>query len=338
PVLRSGYLLYFLPVNFLKIARVLGQLPPDELVSGKVRVLDLGSGPGTSALGVMAFYADLLAKKKIKDAWLDFTLLDLNFNILKDARALHDAYAQELSKQPGFHSLCSAKNFDFTRGGMGRFLRNFKYHLVILSNVINEFRSREAAADLIEEILTHHLDPKGKIVIIEPALQKTSQDLQHLRDEIVVNRKKGMVLAPCLHQEECPLNVVNIRDWCHFYLPWECPPIIEKTDKLIGNRKEWLQLSYLVLGKNVPERSPSTWRVISNPMPSKGKKELVLCGPPGRYHITRLDKNATATNRIFDEIKRGDLIELDIGPPAPYRVDGEFAVTDKTRLKIISRT
>lgn len=340
PVLRSGYLLYFLPVNFLKIMRVLAQLDPKELVTGKVRVLDLGCGPGTSGLGVMAFYAELLAKKKVKDAWLDFTLIDLNFNILKDARALHDAYAAHLVKaNPGFHSLCSAKSYDFMRGDLNRFLRNFKYHIIVISNVLNEFGTREERADFIEQIMADHLDPKGKLIIIEPALQKTSQDLQLLRDEIVLKRKKGFVHAPCLHQEACPLNLFNKRDWCHFYLPWECPPIIEKTDKLIGNRKEWLNLSYLVLGKT--ERngfSKNNWRVISNQMPSKGKKEIVLCGQRGRTRVTRLDKNKTATNRTFDEMRRGDLVELDTLSDAPYRVDGEFAVKDDTRLKIIART
>src|SRR5690349_3720160 len=47
PVLRSGYLLYFLPVNYLKIIRIFEQFSPQELVSGKIRILDIGCGPGT---------------------------------------------------------------------------------------------------------------------------------------------------------------------------------------------------------------------------------------------------------------------------------------------------
>ena len=43
-------------------------------------------------------------------------------------------------------------------------------------------------------------------------------------------------------------------------------------------------------------------------MPSNGKREVVLCGPKGRYHLTRLDKLASNTNRDFEKIRRGDLV------------------------------
>lgn len=344
PVLRTGYLLYFLPVNALKVVRVLQEFKPSELVSGKVRLLDLGAGPGSGMLGMMMFYADLLKKGILKEVSLDFTLMDQSYSALKDAVSLHHAYADTLKREvPGFHSACFIKHFDFRRESLNRFLRNFKYHLVLMENILNEFPDHQLKSDFVESTLRQHLDPeKGKLIIIEPALKKTSRDLQKIRDEMVVVRKTAHVHAPCLHQEQCPLNVVNLRDWCHFYFHWKRPDFIARVDKIIGNRKDWLACSYLVLARKEREwrsvfsNTRNTWRVISNLMPSKGKQEIVLCGPPGRYHLTRLDRNVSSTNQSFDRLRRGDLIEFHpAGSHPPYQVDGNSELTRQDYLKII---
>jgi len=310
PVLRSGYLFYFLPVNLMKMIAVLRQFEPKELVSGQVRILDMGCGPATMSLGFMTHYAELLKAKKIKDAWLDFTLLDHNFHILKDAKALHDAYALKLGNITGFKSACSVKNYDIKRGGLLRFLRKHRYHFIVVSNVLNEIGDRNKCADFINQLMSDHLEPRGKLILLEPALKKSSRDLQAIRDYIVVDKKSGFVHAPCLHQEVCPLNVANKKDWCHFYFSWERPEMIEKVNRLIGNKKDFLATSYLVLGKTPREVTfdDFLFRSISNQMPSNGKREVVLCGPKGRYHLTRLDKLASNTNRDFEKIRRGDLV------------------------------
>lgn len=343
PVLRSGYLFYFLPVNILKITSVLNELYPTELTTGKIRVLDLGSGPGTSVLGTMAFYAQMLQSKKIKDAWLDFTLIDQNFSILKDAKNLHDAYKNELEeKVKGFNSMISVKNYDLTRGALKRFLRSFRFHLIIVSNLLNEWNDLKNKVSFIQALMEDQLEKNGKLIIIEPALQKTSRDLQLVRDEILALNREHHVWAPCLHQEGCPLNVVNQRDWCHFYLPWRAPIFIEKADRLLGLNKQWLNCSYLILSKKPRESQKlfsnpqSTWRVISNPLPSKGKRELILCGPPGRYHLNRQDKDRSRLNIALDEMRRGDLVEVDVKRDG-FDVDGNFCLDKQTHVKIIKK-
>lgn len=345
PVLRSGYLLYFLPVNFLKIVRIMKEFSPQELTRGQIRILDLGAGPGTGMLGMMAFYAEMIRQKRIKDAWLDFTLIDQNYPVLKDAHSLHDAYKDHLEGQfAGFKSFCSVKNYDLRRGGLERFLRNFKYHVIILQNFLNEFHSHGDQLAIVSQLIKHHLEPKtGKLVIIEPALRNTARNLQTIRDQLVKEERLAHVHAPCLHQDVCPLNHFNQRDWCHFYLSWKCPNFIRKVDRLIGNKKDWLALSYLVLGlaerdwQATFKRPEQTWRVISNLMPSKGKKEVVLCGPPGRYHLSRLDKDRSTANKEFAEIHRGDLAEFDAGAPKGFRVDGESRVGRGEKIKILKR-
>lgn len=342
PVLRSGYLFYFLPVNILKTASVLNELHPSELTTGKIRVLDLGSGPGTSTLGTMAYYAELLQSRKIKDAWLDFTLVDQNFSVLKDAKNLHDAYKNEL-KIKGFDSMISVKNYDLTRGGLKRFLRGFRFHLIIVSNLLNEWNDVKNKVAFIQSLMEEQLEKNGKLIIIEPALQKTSRDLQLVRDEILAlnsERSERHVWAPCLHQQKCPLNAVNQRDWCHFYLPWRAPTFIEKADRLLGLNKQWLNCSYLILSKKPREAQKiipnpqNSWRVISNPLPSKGKRELILCGPPGRYHLNRQDKDRSRLNLAMDEMRRGDLVEVDVKRDG-FDVDGAYRLSKEDKVRII---
>lgn len=343
PVYRSGYLLYFLPVNFMKVFQILNEIPADDVLGGKVRVLDVGSGPGTAMLGVMEFYRQKLKAKKIKEAMPDFTLLDQSFSVLKDAENLHRLYRDEISKTTKkFESTCSVKHFDLRRGDVGRFLRGMRYHIIIVGNVLNEIDSHEKQVEFIESLIKYQLEPNGKLIIIEPALRDSSRNLQLLRDEIVVHQKIAVVDSPCLHSLNCPLNKGSGRDWCHFYFDWQKPKFIEKVDRLIGNKKDWLQCSYMLLSKreqNFQKKYKSyenTWRVISNRMPSNGKEEMVLCGVKGRVHLTRLNKNASSANQEWRSIRRGDIVWSPITTSQKFEYNLQEVMNKEDEIQILS--
>ena len=95
------------------------------------------------------------------------------------------------------------------------------------------------------------------------------------------------------------------------YLDWKRPNIISKVDSLIGNRKDYLKFSYLIFESSrhqTIEPSNQVWRVVSAPMRSKGKVELLLCNERGLMKATRLDKDASVLNEDIDKAARGDLI------------------------------
>jgi hypothetical protein len=111
---------------------------------------------------------------------------------------------------------------------------------------------------------------------------------------------------------------INKRDWCHMYLNWERPPIIEKLDRLVGLKKDYLKFSYLILHSRDESRvtsheSPVTsrqlWRVVSAPLRSNGKIELLICNETGLKRLVRQDKDLSEKNAILDNLTRGDLIE-----------------------------
>ena len=112
----------------------------------------------------------------------------------------------------------------------------------------------------------------------------------------------------------------NQRDWCHTTIEWERPPFIEKFDRLVGIRKDYLKCSYLIMGPGrgsiyrTPTDSESIWRVVSGHLNSKGKSEMLFCGRaalPDLLRAVRLDRDQSDANRLFDELQRGDLVRME---------------------------
>ena len=64
PDLRLAYLAYFLPSNFLKINAILEEIwlhpKVKTLLPQRLRILDLGCGPGTQLLGCLDFLSQQL--------------------------------------------------------------------------------------------------------------------------------------------------------------------------------------------------------------------------------------------------------------------------------------
>jgi hypothetical protein len=115
-------------------------------------------------------------------------------------------------------------------------------------------------------------------------------------------------------------------------------------DRLLKNKNEFLKYSYMILSSKgaceadqVSDKKEKVHfhRVISNLMGSKGKSEIVICGPSGRWHLTRLDKNESKENQDFTELKRGDLVYVNKIPPRQYHEDGDLKIEKGDVVQII---
>jgi ribosomal protein RSM22 (predicted rRNA methylase) len=312
--MRSGYILYFLPVNALKVATLLGSIPADRIVRDDridLAILDVGSGPGTGMLGTMLFLERHLSRAK--SVRLRWTFIDQNRQALQDAAALHDLALSDLRKRLPKVDLSSEVRLEGRDLFQGRISRSVSAaDLILCLNVLSEIVPNRRRP-LLEDLLTKVLAPTGRLLAMEPALQSTTRDLMELHDEIL-DRSLAFVHAPCLHQAECPMLKANERDWCHTYVPWERPPWIEKFDRLAAIRKEYLKCSYLLLSQeHPPSREADLWRVVSGPLNSKGKSERLLCGEaglPGLLRACRLDRDGSPANADFDALERGDLVRM----------------------------
>ena len=286
-------------------------------------------------LGTMLYLENLLRGRKGGEIELKWILIDQSRQVLNDAFALHEsvlAHLKESNPTWSFKSDLQLVVGNLFTDRLPRFLEPQKADLVLALNVLSEL-PQEKRIWTVESLLKGYLHKWGKALVMEPALQKTTRELMELHDEIV-QRRSGFIYAPCLHQAVCPMLKANDRDWCHTYIPWERPGWIEKIDRLVGIRKDYLKCSYLLLGTEpAPATDESLWRVVSGPLNSRGKSERLLCGPAGLprlLRIRRLDRDCSPANRGFDELERGDVVRL---PQLPKieRIGRETAVE---RIKI----
>jgi hypothetical protein len=74
-------------------------------------------------------------------------------------------------------------------------------------------------------------------------------------------------------------------------------------------------MTYLVLqppGTAWPEPPPGrVFRIVSEPLPEKGKHRLVGCGPEGRTPLVLADKHVRESNRAFVALERGDVVRIE---------------------------
>ena len=325
--LRRAYQAYFLPPNRAKVRLALTELslhPQGVFRKDRLRVLDLGSGPGTAVLGTLDFFL-----QQDHRPILEFTAQDQVAENLKEAARLFS------NPQQGYAAVTTLATIHSTIDKVEARL-NGPYDIILLSNLLNELYAQDAAklarrAELLAHLLRTFLTPDGSCILVEPALQGTSRDLLLVRD---VLREQGFtVYAPCLRQEPCPA-LLNPKDWCHEDIPWEAPPLIRALDKLTGLRKDALKFSYLVLRLDRSSLSEvygaEAFRIVSEPLVSKGKAEYYVCGAAGRKLITRLDKDRSPENQAYSGLQRGDIVVFE-----DLRDEGKrFRVEKGTRVII----
>ena len=330
PGLREAYRAYFLPPNLAKIRVPLAELAlhrKQTRAKDAMRVLDLGSGPGTALLGIMEHFSAQGEKPELQCVAVDKVAENL-------AVAREMFHAERISL--GLSASLKTVHADIEHAGQRL---SGPFDLIILSNVLNELfthegRRIEKRLAVMEEIVMPALAEDGTCIIIDPALRDTSRELLQVRDGLL--ERNFSIYAPCLCKCVCPA-LANPRDWCHEDLPWNPPSEIVEVDKLTGLRKDSLKFSYLVVRKDglslADDYDEKCFRVVSEPLITKGKIEFFLCGREGRSLCTRLDKDETPANEPFQRLRRGYVVrfELLIDGGTRYKVGKETGVAIKYR-------
>jgi len=173
-----------------------------------------------------------------------------------------------------------------------------RFDLIVAAHLLNELfvgradrvamRARRVAA-WARELLA----PAGLLVLIEPALRETSRELLAVRDQLLAS---GLhVVAPCFWQGPCPA-LASPRDWCHDAAPVPSRPRVD--------------FSYVVLRAEPVAPAPGLERVVSDPLPDKGRLRLYVCGGQGRRELIRLSRHRSEANAGFDQAARGDVLTV----------------------------
>jgi SAM-dependent methyltransferase len=287
-----------------------------------LRVLDIGAGLGATTWGVVRALA-AAGSRGIVNA----TCVDADAQALEVAVAL----AQARSRRGGE---AIALQIHPVARGLGALDELPRFDLVLVGQVLSELdvgtpdtARAEHHAALLRAWLDGRVEAGGSLVVIEPALRDRTRHLHRVRDLLVASGTT--VFAPCLHAARCPA-LARETDWCHEDLTVDLPDWLRPVARAAGLRREGLTFSYLVLRRDglrladtipVPP-SATRLRVVSGPIPSKGKLEAFLCGElrsgdarvAARARTTRLDRDASAMNAGWDRLGRGDLLTVD---PAP---------------------
>jgi ribosomal protein RSM22 (predicted rRNA methylase) len=313
--LLGAYLLFYWPTSYLQARGTISELPAQPR-----SVLDLGSGPAPMALAALdAGASEALA-------------CDRSAAALAAARALAHAARLPLDTQPWN----PARGRPLAEIAPGR-----RFDLVLAGHLLNElFRGEGAAlrrAALLEEA-AGLLAPGGSLVVIEPALRETSRALLEVRD-LLVARGYG-VRAPCLFRGPCPA-LLRDTDWCHAERPVAPPPLVADLARAAGLHRDAVKMSYLVLaplGEAPSELAPPepagarVFRIVSEPLPSKGRLRYMACGPEGRMGLALQEKHVSEGNRRFERLLRGDVIAVTGAEP---RGDG-LRLSEESQVKVIA--
>lgn len=319
--LLQAYLLYYLPVNMVKLYPVLDELLINNLLSIRtaqnLNVLDLGCGPGTYLLGFLEYVRKNLG---LFPSLSRITCLgvDRSRDCLHAASSLADAYTAA-GVFPA--NIACRGSFRRTSDNLPLALEELastaeRFHIVIAGNVLTELSARDMQPLL--RALGACMAEESALVVIDPGTQRSFRNLRMLHDA-VLDEPSLHVYAPCLRQEPCPCSPQS-GAWCHAVLFWDPPGIVRAIDSLLPfSKQRGIKYSYLICTRQPADRLASyaglarerIWRVVSYLIRNRGEERMYLCNGAERVLVRRLLKNDSEHNRDFTTVQRGDIVYLD---------------------------
>jgi SAM-dependent methyltransferase len=300
-----------------------------------LRVLDLGAG-----LGAMTWGLCRALRRAGNNRPVESLLVDADEQVL--------ALAKEIGTSPPGESALRIATYK----GSARKPPPGTFDVVLVGQVLSEMDHELSPEERVAshaEFLSHlrktRLAPGGALVVVEPALRDRTRHLHAVRDHMLALDPNMQVFAPCTHRAACPM-LEGPGDWCHEDLPVDLPAWLVPLARAAGLRFEGLTFAYLVLrrgSESLALQLPgpgALLRVVSSPIPTKGKHELFVCGEtesgPTRVRVRRLHREGTAANEDFMELKRGELARFEPVPaaaktdplrPAELRLPGDTSVS-----------
>lgn len=308
--------MFFTIADAMKIAIPLGELHHRGALPATrpLRIVDLGAGCGAMSLGAIA------ALPSGGETRLEILAID------RDAAALAIARAAvgELAARRGIAATIATRDDDVLRAKLPA------ADLIVIGTLLNEL-APGARLELVLRALTA-IGDDGAVIVIEPALRDTARALHELRDAIV-RSGRGHVFAPCTRTlAPCPA-LADPRDWCHEDRALQLPRRTAELARLTHLRDGGMKFAYLVLRRQPLGlvEAASAWRVVSAPMPAKGKLEVIGCSAAGRVPLRLLRRHRTPDNRGFDAADRGDVLVTNAAPD-----EDRVEITGETRVERIT--
>ncbi|MBN1550169.1 methyltransferase domain-containing protein [bacterium] len=295
--LRKAYSYYYLFVNIPKLVYIFERYR--RFLTTPEQVLDIGTGPGTAALGMLSVMRQAGRSKTS----VNIDLVDKSREFAKLSRFLIDRFRRHLNVDGK------------TRYSVSDILRPefpFKefYDLIMMTNILSEFNTGDGFREC-RRLINKVLRQDGHLLLMEPGSVSHSRRMLIFRDYLTANG--WHVIAPCPSSQPCPA-LKNPRDWCHMRIPWSPSPHIIGIDERTGFKKSQLSFSYCLLARN--ERAatdhPGNNRfvVVSDLRKSKGRMSIFLCHLGEKKEAVLLNRQMTDQNAVFSRLERYNEILL----------------------------
>lgn len=261
-----AYALARMPATYAACAAVLDEAARLAPGFAPRSLLDAGCGPGTGSW----------AARETWSALKDITWLDASAPFLELARRL-----------AGDDLAATSIRGDLTAGPFS------KADLVLASYALAEVPAA-AQGQVVAQLWAA---AEGVLAIVEPGTPAGYARLLSARDTLIAAGAE--ILAPCPHQEGCPLAA---PDWCHFSvrLPRSRDHKLAKgADAPFEDEK----YAYLLAARPGVAAAARTPRVLARPKVGKPGIDLKLCTEAGaleRRFVARRDKPAHAVARRLD--------------------------------------
>ena len=266
-----AYRYYFLPLNFIRVQKVIERGLQRNFFEGLDHFIDWGAGPGTASFALAS--NESLAKQIQSQLLFDISenainsFSDYQMRLLKNFKTCTKLELQRLSEKK-------------------RTCLVFSYSLTELDDLPAGWKDFEA------------------LMIREPSTGEDGRRLMAWREKITA---AGFSLwAPCTHELSCPLLTHSKNDWCHDRTAVHLPDWFSELENHLPMRNRIVTVSYLLARKTKPQKlSADTARVVGDSLGEKGKTRQLICRGTAREYLSWLHKNGEP-----QVIPRGELIEV----------------------------
>ncbi len=191
-----AYMAYQLPVYFIQFQYLLYDMAKNGLLKTRMKILDVGSGPGTIPLAVTDMYnrldghnAEINAIELFEENIEAYNYLVPQYAAVKSNVMVHEPIKEDIT---GIDIEKLPDSID----------------LMVFSNVLNELKELDIQqkAELVSK-MANKLSDDGNIIIIEPADKSNSTELRRL--SILLKKMGVRIYSPCsfIWSAECSLEV-----------------------------------------------------------------------------------------------------------------------------------
>lgn len=243
--IHLSYLMYYLPINTFKIWKPLLDLHIKSGLKRNMRILDIGTGPGSIPLGIIEFYKSLSISCPSIEFSLEFVLIDSEDCFIKLAKKMIEIIKTNIPSNLSINisnTICTKVTPE------SDYLNLETFDIITMSNFLtkNEKDNSENSYEIVSNF-RNNLEENGSIIIIEPGDEDNCIKLKILRNKLINDRRFNLY-SPCIGIWEEKDNY-NCACFGMVRSYWEVPKLFDtfKREGLSKQLRQDIPFNYLVL-------------------------------------------------------------------------------------------